>query len=218
MPCAICRIRKEQRFCPAVHGRICAICCGTEREVTLDCPSECPYLQQARKNEKPRDLNDDDRAALSPEVTIDRNFPFEREPLILGLSFGLARVARADRAIRDRDVIAALTAMIESYKRLVNSGLHYEETTPNLAHQALMNELRTLIKQYRELEEKHVGYSALKDSDVLQALVFLLRTAFVRTNGRPRSRAFLDLLFTQFPETSQNVVAPGESGSRIVMP
>ena len=48
MSCAICEVRKEKRFCPAVHDRICPRCCGTEREVTLDCPSECVFLQQAR--------------------------------------------------------------------------------------------------------------------------------------------------------------------------
>ena len=52
MTCAICETRKEKRFCPAVHGRICPQCCGEQREVTLDCPSDCPYLQQAREHEK----------------------------------------------------------------------------------------------------------------------------------------------------------------------
>ena len=38
MSCAICEKRKEKRFCPAIHGRICPQCCGEQREVTLDCP------------------------------------------------------------------------------------------------------------------------------------------------------------------------------------
>ena len=54
MACAICNERKEKRFCPAMHAKICAQCCGEQREVTLDCPSDCPYLQQAREHEKRR--------------------------------------------------------------------------------------------------------------------------------------------------------------------
>src|ERR1700690_4136512 len=54
LSCAICEERKEKRFCPAVHGRICPQCCGEQREVTLDCPSDCPYLQQARAHAKGR--------------------------------------------------------------------------------------------------------------------------------------------------------------------
>ena len=52
MPCAICQIRRPRRFCPGVRGDICSLCCGTEREVTVNCPLDCEYLQEARKHEK----------------------------------------------------------------------------------------------------------------------------------------------------------------------
>jgi hypothetical protein len=214
--CAICQVRKEQRFCPALHDRICAICCGQEREVTVDCPSDCVYLRQARQHEKPRSMQDVDEAALFPNVEIGGGFVREREPLIVGLSFGIAKVARADRAIRDRDVIASLTDLASTYERLAGSGLHYEPATANPMQQALIQELRNMIAQYRELEQKHIGYATLRDGEVLQALVFLVRTAHARTSGRPRSRAFLDFLLAQFPETQGSVAAPGES--RIVLP
>ena len=35
MSCSICEKRKEKRFCPAVHGRICPQCCGESREITV---------------------------------------------------------------------------------------------------------------------------------------------------------------------------------------
>src|SRR5262249_16974412 len=41
--CPICEKRKGARFCPAKGEKICAICCGTEREVTIDCPVHCSY-------------------------------------------------------------------------------------------------------------------------------------------------------------------------------
>jgi len=89
MPCAICDFRKEQRFCPARHGRICSVCCGTEREVSLDCPSDCVYLRQARKHEKPRTLDGVDRAALFPQIEVREQLLFEREPLLVGLTFAI---------------------------------------------------------------------------------------------------------------------------------
>ena len=45
--CAICGKRRPERFCPAKGEKICAPCCGKEREVTLDCPSDCAYLISA---------------------------------------------------------------------------------------------------------------------------------------------------------------------------
>src|SRR5437016_7626115 len=123
--CAICEIRKEKRFCLAVHGRICPQCCGEQREVTLDCPSDCPYLQQAREHEKPRSTTDQDPAALFLQVELGDQFLYEHEHLIMGLTYALAKSAYKDRALHDRDLIAALTALARGYERLVNSGLHY---------------------------------------------------------------------------------------------
>ena len=218
MSCPICNIRKEKRFCPAVHGRICAQCCGEQREVTLDCPSDCPYLQQAREHEKPRDLSALDRAALFPQVEIGEQFLYEREHLIVGLSFALAKSARANRTLADRDLIAALTSLAKGYETLVNSSLIYEQRTANLEHQAITAEIEQMVKEFREAEQKHMGLTRLRDSEVLKALVFLLRLALSRTSGRPKSRAFVDFLWTQFPEKQSAIAAPEDEGSRIIVP
>ena len=153
MSCVLCNLRKEKRFCPAVHGRICAQCCGEQREVTLDCPSDCPYLQQAREHEKPAAAGDLDRDALFPQVEITQQFLYDREHLVLGLSFALAKSARANRDLRDRDLIAALTSLAKSYETLVSSSLIYEQPTANVAHHAIAAEVATMLKEYREAEE-----------------------------------------------------------------
>lgn len=217
MACSICEKRKEKRFCPAVHGRICPQCCGEQREVTLDCPSECPYLQQAREHERARPIEELDQSALFPKVEIGQQFLYEQEHLILGFSFALAKSAHADRDIRDSDLISALTAVAKSYETLANSGLHFEAPFTNLSHQAIAAEIQKMVKEYREAEQKHMGYTRLRDSDVLKALVFLLRMGLSRTSGRPRSRAFVDFLFAQFPERQSAIAAPEES-SRIIVP
>jgi hypothetical protein len=48
--------------------------------------------------------------------------------------------------------------------------------------------------------------------------VFLVRLGYGRTSGRPKSRAFLDFLFDQFPEKMSAVVTPQEAASRIIVP
>lgn len=234
MSCAICDERKEKRFCPAVHGKICPQCCGEQREVTLDCPSDCPYLLQAREhatthhanaqNERPGER---DREGLFPEVEIPdvqitEQFLYEREELILGLSFALAKCARADRSLMDRDLIAALSSLAKSYQTLVNSSLIYEPPTANLGLQNIIRdiarEVETMVREFREAEQQHIGHTRLRDSEVLKALVFLLRLGLGRTSGRPKSRAFVDFLFAQFPEKHSAIATPEEAGSRIVIP
>jgi hypothetical protein len=218
LSCAICAVRKEKRFCPAVHGRICPQCCGEQREVTLDCPSDCPYLLQAREHEKPRPAEQFDAASLFLQVEISDQFTYEREHLLMGLSYALAKAARADRSLNDRDLISALSAMSTSYERRINSGLHYEQPLTSSAQHAAAAQVEEMVKQFREAETRQLGYSNLRDSDLLRSLVFLLRLGHARTSGRPKSRAFIDFLFAQFPEKESSVVAPQPAGSRIIFP
>lgn len=218
MSCAICEKRKEKRFCPAIHGRICPQCCGEQREVTLDCPSDCVYLQQAREHEKPRSLRDLNPADLFLQVEVEDQFLYQHEHLIMGLTFALSKSARADRSLKDSDLIAALTSLTKTWETLVNSGLHYENPIAAASQQAVAAEVQNMVREYREAEQKHTGYVQLRDSEVLRALVFLVRMAHGRTSGRPKSRAFVDFLLSQFPEKASGMTAPEEVGSRIVLP
>ncbi len=185
MSCAICGIRKEKRFCPAVHGRICPQCCGEQREVTLDCPSDCPYLLQAREHEKPRSPDQIDPAGLFLQVEVSDQFMYEKEHLLMGLTYALAKAAHADRGLHDQDLISALAVLTKSYERIVNSGLHYEQPLTSDSQRRAAVEVEDMIKAYREAEQKHTGYSSLRDSDVLKALVFLLRPTFRHARGKP---------------------------------
>jgi hypothetical protein len=218
LSCAICEIRKEKRFCPAVHGRICPQCCGEQREVTLDCPSDCPYLLQAHEHEKPRSADQIDPAGLFLQVEVSDQFMYEKEHLLMGLTYALAKAGRADRTLNDGDMIAALSMLATSYQRRIDSGLHYEQPLTSDARRRVAAEVETMVQEYREAEQKHIGYSSLKDSEVLKGLIFLLRLAHGRTSGRPKSRTFVEFLFAQFPEKESAVVAPQEAGSRIILP
>jgi len=196
-----------------VHDRICPVCCGTHREVTLDCPSECPYLQQARQHARERKPEEIAAAGaeLFPQLELGREFVYEREPLLAGLSYGLAKAVRAQRDLRDRDLIAVLTALAKTYLRRLESGLEYAEPLTAPAQQALAAEVERMIAEYRELERKHLGSVTLRDVDVLRALVFLVRVAHTHSTGRPLSRGFADFLAAQFREKV-------EAESKLVLP
>jgi len=218
LSCVICKIRKEKRFCPAVHGRICTQCCGEQREVTLECPLDCPYLIQAREHEKPRSADQIDPAALFLQIEVSDQFMYQHEHLLMGLTYALAKAARGDRSLHDQDLIAALTVLAKSYERRVNSGLHYEQPLTSDSQRRAANEVETMVREYREAEQKHMGYSSLRDSEVLNALVFLVRLAHGRTSGRPKSRAFVEFIYTQFPEKESPVLTQQEGASRIILP
>src|SRR5207245_8409981 len=113
--------------------------------LTLDCASDCAYLQQAREHEKPRPMAELDRPALFLQIEIGDQFLYEHEHLIMGLTYALAKSARGDRTLKDADLIAGLTAMTKSYETLVNSGLHSDSQTASISRQVHGAELLSII-------------------------------------------------------------------------
>lgn len=169
-------------------------------------------------HEKPRPMEDIGAEALFAHIEIGRQFLYEYEHLILGLSFALAKAARANSNIADVDLISALTALAKSYETLVNSGLHYEVPTAGLQQQSILTELQKIMQEYRQTEQQHLGFARLKDQDVMRGLIFLVRMAHGRTSGRPKSRAFVDFLFSQFQEKAPSGTPPESAQSRLIIP
>jgi hypothetical protein len=126
--CKICGKRRAKRFCPAVSGDICPICCGTEREVSLSCPLECEYLQEAHKREKPLPVSEKELAYSDIRVT--EEFIREQEELLLFCIYSLVQAALRTPGAIDADVMSALQALIQTHRTL-ESGLVYQTRAEN---------------------------------------------------------------------------------------
>lgn len=196
MFCPICRKRKAGRFCPAKAEKICAVCCGTEREVTIDCPADCAYLLAAHRYEEqhPRSL-----PANTPllDVRLSSDMVHRHPQLLSAMAFTIAKFCAAQPATTDSDVLAALQALAHSYKTLI-AGIVYEQPpAPPLQHE-LYDSLATFFAEAKQKPEQASAGPIIKDADIFQLLVFLFRMGILRTNGRSRSRRFIEFLRSQF--------------------
>ncbi|MES1261476.1 MAG: hypothetical protein ABUS49_07050 [Acidobacteriota bacterium] len=198
MNCVICGIRKARRQCPGVQGQICAICCGREREESIDCPLGCEYLREAHKHERIEPL---DPATLpNPDVRVPEEFVREHEWLLVLLSSAVADGALRASGTTDYDIRAGLEVLIDTYRSL-QSGILYETKPANLfaaniqdAVQARVAEIRTRMASAPPEAVVSAPPMMLPDATVLAMLVFLQRLEYSNNNGRKRSRAFLDFL------------------------
>jgi len=201
MKCKICETRKARRYCPGVSGEICSLCCGTEREVTISCPLECPYLAEARLHEKPPALNPDE--VPNRDVQVTEQFLREHEPLLMFLSSQLLTISLAAPGAVDSDVREALQSLIRTYRTL-QSGLYYETRPANLIAAAIHQQMQQAVDGLRkEFAEKNA--TPIRDAEILGTLVFLERVELNQNNGRPRGRAFLDYLRAYFPQSRETV-------------
>jgi len=209
LSCPICRKRKPKRFCPAKDEKICAVCCGTEREVTIDCPVDCPYLIAARRweNEHRKPLPAGE--VPFPEVEFPADFVHERRAVVSGLGLTILKLAKEMPSLADPDALETLAALAETYRTLT-SGIIYEKPPDGHVARELYTRLAQFLDDFRKHEAEHAGFPSLKNSEIFHLLVFLLRVGRHQTNGRPHSRAFVDFLRAQFPPEVAAEIAGSE--------
>jgi hypothetical protein len=209
--CPICQKRKAGRFCPAKAEKICAVCCGTEREITIDCPSDCGYLLSAHRYEDqhPRTLPADTPLL---DVRIPSDTVHGHGQLLSAIAFTIAKCCASQPSATDTDVLAALHALAETYKTLL-SGIVYEQPPVFFVQRHIYDALSTFLTEAKQ-RPAQASYPAVKDSDIFPLLVFLFRMGLLRTNGRSRSRRFIEFLRGQFPGAQELK----REESRIIVP
>jgi hypothetical protein len=212
MVCPICEKRPAKRFCPAKGEKICAICCGREREVTIDCPSDCAYLVTAHRYEA------EHRKPIPPDefpyrdIEFPVEFVYDRWPVVAGLAGTINAFGIQNKELNDGTTRLALEALAETYRTL-GTGIYYERPPDAPVARALYGQIAGFLQEVRKQQTDRAGFPSLKDSDIFLLLVFLLRVSKQETNGRPLSRAFLSFLRERFPQP-----AAEKESSRIIVP
>src|SRR3954469_1580763 len=208
--CNICQKRRARRFCPAVNGDICTICCGTEREVSLSCPLECPYLQEAHRRETPVEITQGQIS--NPDIRVTEEFVREHEELLLFSIYSLVEASLRTPGANDSDVMAVVEALIQTHRTL-DSGLVYETRPESTVALGIHRLFTASLADYQKERSKQEKLPQLRNSEILAILVFLHRIGQQNQNGKPRGRLFLDILRQMTPERER---VP-EQTSRIII-
>ena len=202
-PCKQCEKRRARRYCPGVQGEICPVCCGTERENTIDCPLDCEYLQEARRHDHPPQITPEELP--NKDIRVSEQFLIDHEEVVVWLTMSLTGIIEKERAV-DFDAREALEALIKTYRTL-ESGLIYETRPQNPYAAAIQAGMQLSIEELRKHMTETAGMQVLRDAEVLGGLVFLQRLEIQHNNGRKRGRAFFDMLRNSFPAPAATSVA-----------
>jgi hypothetical protein len=210
--CPICEKRKAVRFCPAKGEKICAVCCGTEREVSIDCPPDCSYLVAAHRYE---DEHQRELPADTPllDVKVPQDVIYTHQNVLSGIAFTAAKFTAAHSATTDSDVLAAFQSLAETYKTL-GSGIYYEKPPDASLPRELYAALAQFLNESKQQPTERQGAPPPKDTEVFSLLAFLYRMGLLRTNGRPRARRYIEFLRGQFPAAPELK----REESRIIVP
>jgi hypothetical protein len=204
--CKLCETRRPRRSCPGIGGDICAPCCGAEREITVNCPLECPYLQEARGHEKRVELKLEELP--NRDVKVTERFLLEHQQLVTFVGMTLLDTALQTPGAVDADVREALESLIRTFRTL-QSGLYYETRPANLLASAIHQRMQQHFEEFRQRERERSGLNAVRDAELLGVLVFWQRSALTTNNGRRLGRSFLGFLRDSFAQAGVPVGRAG---------
>jgi len=211
--CPVCGKRPPKRFCPAKGEKICAICCGEGREVTIDCPLDCSYLAEAHRYEAEHRRQPPPAEIPFADVQFPVEFVYQHWPVVSALASTILGFQAENRDLHDRDIFAALQSLAETFRTLAG-GIIFEPAPEFSPARELYGAIAQFLAEFRKRETERSGFPALKDTDVFYVLVFMLRMGKVESNGRPLSRGFIAFLRGRF-------VVPGpavQDAPRIIVP
>ena len=207
--CPLCSERSAKRFCPAKQTTICAVCCGTKREVEIDCPGSCVHLKAGRSYESERKQLDSE--IVSRAKAFDRTFLNEYGPLLELLSRSVAEERPASPWLVDADVLEVYKALIATMKTL-SGGIYYETLPEGNAQLSLYRKLKTFMDALMS-PAPEAQHRPLRVSELLALLDFLLLAVSVNSSGRPKSRQYLDWV-----TAASGLAQPSPESSRLILP
>ena len=197
--CPLCSSRSGKRYCPALAEPICAVCCGTKREVEIDCPSSCGYLKASRSYESEKPIPDLQIAAKVQNY--DSRF-FERYHLTLdSVTRAIIEEHIGSRELVDSDVIGVFQSLKATMKTL-SSGIYYESLPEGTVRLSLFRRLKALFDELMQPDPSGVR-PILKVTEAVDVLDFLIVAAQANSSIRPKSRRYLDWITERFGDRLQ---------------
>ena len=188
--CPLCSDRPGKRYCPAKAEQICAVCCGTKREVEIDCPSSCPHLIAGRSYEAEKRIPD---AELVQKVEkYSNDFVYRYAPILDEISRSVVQERIESPWLVDNDVIEVYKSLSTTMKTL-SSGIYYETLPAGAVRISLFRRLKAQLDELMQ-PSAQADKRILKVSEAVDVLDFLTFAAQANSSVRPKSRRYLDWL------------------------
>jgi hypothetical protein len=207
--CPLCSARAGKRYCPAKDEKICTVCCGTKREIEIDCPSSCPYLKASRSYESEKPIPDPEVAARVHDF--GGFFVEQFHPVLDILTLAINEERTNTPWLVDNDVIEVLKALKATLKTL-SSGIYYESAPEGPVRLGLFRRLKDILDHLMEPDPAEAR-RVLKVSEGMDILDFLTVVAQANSSVRPKSRRYLDWIAERFAQR-----APAQQSSGLILP
>jgi hypothetical protein len=184
------------------------VCCGTKREIEIDCPSSCVHLRTGRSYESERKPPDPQLVARARSFRED--FIGAYGSILNELGKAVAEERLMSPWLVDLDVADVYRALTSTMKTL-SSGIYYESVPEGPVRISLFRRLKAVLD--RLMEPSDTQHRLLRVTEVLEILDFLLLSCSANSSGRPRSRQYLDWI-----SAVSGLDTPAPESRRLIIP
>ena len=179
--CLACKERKGNRFCPAVNGTICSLCCGSKRQKEIRCVDSCDYLKKGSEYQSEREIT----RKISEDLRTESEDVFQMEevtPFVMSLERFFVDEFYRDRRINDDHIH-------ESLKKI------YAFQSGKLPALEAANRVEELIfLKYREANGKA---RHLPESLRARAILRIIKSLRSSSGGVLGNRNYLEMIYCQ---------------------
>jgi hypothetical protein len=184
------------------------VCCGTKREIEIDCPSSCSYLKASRSYEAEKPIIDPELLAKMRKY--DNSFIERYDHILATINQTVAEERLSSPWLVDNDVIEVYKALAATMKTL-SSGIYYESLPQGTVRLSLFRHLKDAFEGLMKPDPAS-EHPVLKASEAVDVLDFATFAAQMNSSVRPRSRRYLDWISEHFgysqPQQSSGLIIP----------
>jgi len=180
--CLTCGERKGNRFCPAVNGNICSLCCGSKRQKEIDCTPSCDYLKKGSEYQLDRDIT----RKISTDLHAESEDVFQMEevtPFVMSLERFFVDEFYRDRRVNDDHIHEALRKI-------------YAFRSGKLPALEAANRVEELIfLKFREVNRRA---NDLPQNLKARAILRIIKSIRTSSGGVLGNRNYLEMIYSQF--------------------
>lgn len=212
MKCVSCGSRKGKRFCPALRGSICTVCCGEKRGVEINCPLDCVYYVEGQKQHQLKVMHLRVKKEGGASY-VRRAELYNRNPGVFArLEKLFADTYRANRKLKNEDLASALE-LVKNTLNTEKKGLIYQHHSENSYANELSTGILIALMDFKDNPEITRGRV---DLDFIITVVdeFLKETRFyIENDSNPQSYLIHILRYHPAEEAK-----PGRGSELLIMP
>ncbi len=179
--CFTCGERKSNRFCPAINGNICSLCCGSKRQKEIVCIPPCDYLTKGTDYQLGRDIE----RKIDSDLHTESEDVFQMEevtPFVMSLERFFVDQFYRKREINDDHILQSMSRL-------------YAFLSATLSALEPQNSIETLI--FKEFAEVNRKTRHLTDALKARAVLRIIKSIRSSSGGVLGNRNYLEMIYSQ---------------------